>query len=147
MNNPLLRHMVATTAYRLEKVCDHAPPLFGTFTVGLKTRNPQAIVNHMAHVIRATRVFLAEERSDSTDWDARPWDEELARFTEELGLLDGVLAEKEFSMESSKRLIQGPLSDVLTHVGQLAMLCGLAGAPIPAEDYSAASVQTGVVTD
>lgn len=143
MNNELLRHLVGTIAYRLQKVCDHAPPLFGTFTVGVRTRNPQAILHHMTHVIRSTHVFLVEGRFDAEEGDPLAWEKELDRFQAELAQLDQVLASRALPVDVSKRLIQGPLSDVLTHVGQLAMLCGLAGAPIPGEDYSAASIAPG----
>jgi len=42
-------------------------------------------------------------------------------------------------------LIQGPLADALTHVGQLAMLRGAAGAPVRPESYARADIVAGRV--
>jgi len=41
------------------------------------------------------------------------------------------------------QLLQGPLADVMTHVGQLALLRRLAGAPIPPENFIHATVRVG----
>jgi hypothetical protein len=38
------------------------------------------------------------------------------------------------------RLLQGPLSDAMTHAGQLAMLRRLFGTPVPPEDFSKAAI-------
>ncbi len=40
-------------------------------------------------------------------------------------------------------MIQGPLADALTHVGQLAMLRGMAGVPIRPESYARAEIVAG----
>ena len=42
-------------------------------------------------------------------------------------------------------LFQGPIADSLAHVGQIAMLRRLAGAPIKAENYAAADIERGRV--
>jgi hypothetical protein len=42
-------------------------------------------------------------------------------------------------------VLQGPLSDALTHVGQIAMLRRLAGSPVPGENFSRAGVRPGHV--
>ena len=44
-----------------------------------------------------------------------------------------------------EKLIQGPLADALTHVGQLAMLRGMAGAPVRPESYARADIVIGRV--
>ena len=41
--------------------------------------------------------------------------------------------------------MQGPLADALTHVGQLAMLRGMAGRPIRPESYARAEIAPGRV--
>ena len=43
------------------------------------------------------------------------------------------------------KLIQGPLADALTHVGQLAMLRGMAGVPVGPESYARAKIEAGRV--
>ena len=42
-----------------------------------------------------------------------------------------------------ERLLQGPVADALTHVGQLAMLRRLAGCPIRGENYYVAAIAVG----
>jgi hypothetical protein len=44
-----------------------------------------------------------------------------------------------------EKLLQGPIADALTHVGQLAMLRRMAGASTPGENYFAAQVEVGRV--
>ncbi|MBD2843598.1 hypothetical protein IDH44_00215 [Paenibacillus sp. IB182496] len=40
-------------------------------------------------------------------------------------------------------MVQGPLADAMTHIGQLAMLRRLAGAPVPKGSFIVAEVQMG----
>ena len=42
---------------------------------------------------------------------------------------------------SEERLLQGPLSDAMTHAGQLAMLRRLAGFPVPPENFIFADIK------
>ncbi|MCV5942504.1 hypothetical protein OFN64_38105, partial [Escherichia coli] len=43
------------------------------------------------------------------------------------------------------RLLQGPLSDAMTHIGQLAQLRRLAGSPVRGENFTKADIRTGHV--
>jgi hypothetical protein len=71
-------------------------------------------------------------------------DEEGVRFHEMVSALSSDLAsDAELSEDTSfEQLLQGPLSDAMTHAGQLAMLRRLAGSPIPPEDFTAADIHT-----
>jgi hypothetical protein len=42
-------------------------------------------------------------------------------------------------------IFQGPVADALTHVGQLAMMRGAAGAPVRPESYARAEIRVGRV--
>ena len=82
-------------------------------------------------------------------WSAdggRDWNAELRRFFERLGALDEILA-SDLPLESrtAELLIQGPLADALTHVGQIALLRGAAGVPIRPESYARAEIKAGRV--
>jgi hypothetical protein len=46
-----------------------------------------------------------------------------------------------------EKLFQGPIADSLTHIGQIAMLRRLADAPVRAENYFKATIETGRVGD
>ena len=62
-----------------------------------------------------------------------------------LGELDALLCDPAcvVPQERLERLLQGPLSDAMTHVGQLALLRRVAGDPIPGENFYRADVRAG----
>jgi hypothetical protein len=140
----ILRHLTATLAYRAAKVLRETPPGFDAATFGRATRRPVQIVAHMADLM-AWAVTLA--RGDYV-WKAEggdDWAAEVQRFFEGLTALDGELAAGGPFAGSPEKLIQGPLADALTHVGQLAMLRGMAGAPVRPESYARAEIVVGHV--
>ena len=139
----ILRHLVATLAYRAAKVLRDAPVGFGTTTVGSATRRPVQIVGHMGDLmawgVSLTRGEYTWKAESTEDWDV-----EVRRFFDGLGALDrGIAAGVPDGAE--EKLIQGPLADALTHVGQLALLRGLAGAPVRPESYARAEIVAGRV--
>ncbi len=136
----LLRHFLAALAYRTQKALRDAPADFGSFRAGNETRTPAQLVCHMTSVLGYARTYVVGGRY----WpDPLPsLEEEILRFHEmiqdlarhiEAGtpLLRGMTAE---------RLLQGPLSDAMTHAGQLAMLRRLAGAPVAPENFIVAEI-------
>jgi hypothetical protein len=58
--------------------------------------------------------------------------------------LDAALA-VDASDSSAALIFQGPVADALWHTGQLAMLRGMAGAPVAPENYARADIQVGRV--
>jgi hypothetical protein len=74
-----------------------------------------------------------------------PWEQEVARFFEAVRRLDGALASTDPLGCPAGRLFQGPIADALTHVGQIAMLRRLAGAPVKGENYYKADIAAGRV--
>ena len=140
----LLRHIVATLAYRAAKVLRDAPPGFAEFSNGTKTRVPVEILAHMADLmgwaVRAAQGEYLWRADGSRDWDA-----ELRRFFDGLAQLDRFLASDAPFGHSPEMLIQGPLADAFTHVGQLAILRGAAGAPVRPESYARAEIVAGRV--
>ena len=137
------RHLTATLAYRAAKVLRDAPPGFAQASFGDSTRTPVLIVAHLADLIAwaitLTRGEYTWKAEGSDDWNT-----EVARFFDNLTALDRELASngRDFSVE---KLIQGPLADALTHVGQLAMLRGMAGAPVRPESFARAEIVPGRV--
>jgi hypothetical protein len=69
--------------------------------------------------------------------------EEVTRFHQVLEAL-GTDLEKESPARdlSLEKLLQGPLADAMTHVGQLAMLRRLAGFPVPPENFIRAAIDS-----
>lgn len=59
--------------------------------------------------------------------------------------LDRLLASDIPMGNAPEIVIQGPLADALTHVGQLSMLRGAAGFPVRPESYARAEITAGPV--
>jgi len=140
----VVRHLSATLAYRAAKVLRDAPAGFATTSFGDATRRPVQIVAHMADLMtwgitraRGDYVWTAEGSDD--------WNTEVNRFFTALAALDRELAAEGAFVGSLDKLIQGPLADALTHVGQLAMLRGMAGAAVRPESYARAEIVAGRV--
>lgn len=136
----LLRHTVATVAYRAVRAIEGAPEEFGAFADCGRT--PAQILAHMGDLFDwALSMAKGEER-----WrNSAPlsWSEEARRFFTALEAFDRHLAAPEPIHVSEERLLQGPIADALTHVGQLAMLRRLAGSPAWSENYSVAKITAG----
>ncbi|HUK33012.1 MAG TPA: hypothetical protein VLV86_03815 [Vicinamibacterales bacterium] len=139
----VIRHLVATLAYRAAKVLRDVPPGFGQAPFGDATRKPVVIVAHMADLmawaVSLTRGAYVWKPEGSSDWEA-----EVARFFDNLAALDLELASNAADV-SIEKLIQGPLADAFTHVGQLALLRGMSGAPVRPESYARAEIVAGRV--
>jgi hypothetical protein len=140
----LLRHALATLAYRGGKVIRDAPEDFGDFRSGPTTRTPTQILAHMGDLLEWL-VSQAEGRERWTEAAPDAWKAQVDRFYAGLYHLDVYLASDAPLHQPAERLFQGGIADALTHVGQLAMLRRLAGAPIRGENYSRAGIQAGRV--
>jgi hypothetical protein len=68
------------------------------------------------------------------------FEEEVKRFHEMVEDLARHVADTPMSGITSQQLLQGPFSDVMSHIGQLALLRRLAGAPIAPENFINADV-------
>jgi hypothetical protein len=73
------------------------------------------------------------------------WPLQVNRFFTALARFDAVLASTAALHATPARLLQGPIADALTHVGQLAMLRRECGAPIQPESYFDADIAVGRV--
>lgn len=140
----LLRHLAATLAYRASKVLRDTPPGFATFSLGPRTRQPIQLLAHMADLM-AWGIRLANGKHEWRAEGTPDWDTELERFFDGLANLDRTLVSDAPISQHAEVLIQGPLADALTHVGQLAMLRGAAGAPVRPESYARAKIEPGRV--
>ena len=138
-----VRHLAATLAYRAAKVLRDVPSGFATASFGDSSRRPVQIVAHMADLM-AWGVTLARGEYVWKAEGSDEWTVEVGRFFANLEALDRELAQAAPSASLDK-MIQGPLADALTHVGQLAMLRGMAGNPVRPESYARAEIVTGRV--
>lgn len=146
MNNErdLLRHTLATLAYRGAKAMRDAPEGFGELRMGDTTRTPLQILAHMGDLMDwALSQARGEERwADSVPG---PWDDEVRRFFDGVAALDAYLASDAPLGQDAGKIFQGAVADALTHVGQISMLRRLGGAPVRGENYNRADIQPGRV--
>ena len=140
----LLRHIVATIAYRGGKAVRGAPPAFAAFAVSDKTRTPARILAHVGDLFDWA-LSIAKGKQAWQDSPPLAWDDEVGRFFRTLGAFDAYLASNEALAAPAEQLFQGPLADALTHVGQLTMLRRLSGAAMKSENYYRADIAAGRV--
>lgn len=140
----MLRHAVATVAYRANKAMRGAPPEFAECRCTPDSPTPAHIVAHL-HDLFAWGMCLYEGRSEWRVSEPLPWQEGVDRFYAVLQRFDEKLAAGAPPGYPLERILQGPVADALTHVGQIAMLRRLAGCKIPGENYSVAEIRMGVV--
>ncbi|MBO3700202.1 hypothetical protein [Roseivirga sp. E12] len=144
MKNELLRHIISTIKYRFEKSVKGSHETFGDFSLSKGSRSAKEIVHHMNDVIYSTRFFIEHESMPQKGIEKLNFENEVERFKTELSRIDQLLNSNDLDVNYSKRLFQGPFSDVLTHIGQIAMLQRLADNPIAAEDFSRSAIKTGI---
>ena len=137
----LIRHFLAALAYRTEKALRDAPASFPDFRAIDNVRTPHELLWHMTGVVGYARTFFVgglwqPERISFTD--------EVRRFHEILQDLDQHL-ERQTPLKgiSLEQMLQGPLSDAMTHSGQLAMLRRFVASPVPSENFIFADIRTG----
>lgn len=138
----LLRHLLATIAYRASQSLVEAPGSLAEARASNTHRTAIEIVGHMADVL----AWALSNARGAEEWVTLEgtWTEQVERFYCVLEELDAHLKEKPVSC-SPCRLIQGPLADTLTHVGQLASLRRSCGSPVPPQNYFLAEIRVGEI--
>jgi hypothetical protein len=140
----LLRHTLATVAYRGGKAIRDVPAGFAEFRIGDSTRTPGQILAHIGDLYDwALSMANGPQRWNNST--PLPWSEESARFFLAVRALDERLANDTPLACSVEQLFQGPVADSLAHIGQIAMLRRLAGAPVRGENYAKADITAGRV--
>jgi hypothetical protein len=140
----MLRHTVATLAYRGGKALRGAPAGFSGYRAAAGTRTPGEILAHIGDLLDWA-LGLADGRHEWHDSPVVSWDEGTSRFFAGLEALDRRLADPAPLGFSAEKLFQGPVADALTHIGQISMLRRMAGAPVKGEDYFRAHITAGSV--
>jgi hypothetical protein len=141
-----LRHMIATVAYRGGLAISDAPEGFAVFRPHETTRTPGQILAHICDLLEGSLYLVKGELVYLTSVPL-PWKEEIARFFSAVNELDSYLASQAPLACPVEKLIQGPIGDALTHVGQIVMLRRMAGKPVRAESYFTAEIVAGAVNE
>jgi hypothetical protein len=140
----LLRHTLATLAYRGGNALHGAPAEFAEFRAGETTRTPAQILAHIGDLLDWA-LSLAEGKESWHNSPPLTWEQGTARFFAALETFDTRLSSDVPLACSAEGLFQGPIADSLTHVGQIAMLRRLAGCPVRGENYLKAEITAGRV--
>jgi hypothetical protein len=138
----MLRHTVATLAYRGAKAMRGAPAHFAELHASEKTRTPGQLLAHLGDLLDWA-LSMAQGKEEWHNATELAWDAGVQRFHSSLEAFDAYLASGQPLHAPAEKLFQGPIADALTHVGQLTMLRRLAGAPIRGENYFKADITAG----
>jgi len=140
----MLRHAVATVAYRGGKAVRDAPAAFAAYSPDGSPRTAVKILAHIGDLFdwALSQAKGAEAWNDSTPLE---WNAEVARFFNTLQRFDAYLASDTPLAAPPEKIFQGAVADALTHIGQLAMLRRLGGAKIKGENYARADIVAGRV--
>jgi hypothetical protein len=136
----MLRHSLATLAYRASKALRGAPQEFASYG----ERTPGQILAHMTDLFDWA-LTLADGKQAWHNSAVGEWEADVARFFATLEAFDQRLASGIPLADTPERIFQGPVADALTHVGQIAMLRRMAGCKIPGENYHVAQIEAGRV--
>lgn len=142
---PLIRHLLATIAYRGAKALRGAPPGFDTYLPAGARNTPLMLLSHINDLLEWSGRWCRENDQKFVTAQPAGWEAEVTRFHTALERLDGFLASDAPLTASVPVLFQAPLADVLTHIGQLALLRRMAGNPVSGEAYRVAPIEAGRV--
>jgi hypothetical protein len=142
----MLRHTLATLAYRAAKAVRGAPDGFGDFRASPTSRTPSQILAHLCDLMDWA---LTQARGQQAWADTAPgsWPEDTARLFKAMRDLDDYLASGEPLGYEAAQIFQGGIADALTHVGQINFLRRMFGHPVRGENYFRADITTGRVEE
>lgn len=140
----LLRHTVATVAYRGGKALRGAPESFAGFAMHEGDRTPIKVLTHLGDLFDWA-LTMAKGKQVWHDSTPLSWPEEVQRFHRTLKTFDDCLASDQPLAAPVEKIFQGPVADALTHVGQIAMLRRMAKCPMKSENYFRADIAAGRV--
>jgi len=137
-NNHLLNHFLKALHYRFEKAIHNAAASYPNYEAGHGTRTPLELVGHMNGVLEFAIATLSKQSRRNIPEQA--WQEQTTLYYQKLNELNKLLQKNTFDIETLERILQGPLADAMTHIGQLAMIRRLAKSAIAGENYFAADM-------
>jgi hypothetical protein len=140
----MLRHALATLAYRAGKTVRGTPAAFGEYRADEHSPRVSEILAHMGDLMD----WILTMMRGAPKWNnSEPlaWDAEVARFFTAVGAAEQYLASGQPIAWEPGRVFQGGIADALTHTGQLAMLRRLSGFKMKGENYSKADIEAGRV--
>jgi hypothetical protein len=142
----LFRHTLSTLAYRGGKALRGAPANFSDYRVGSSGRTAGEILAHICDVLD-WGLIMAKDKHVWHELAPQAWDQDVERFFKVLREFDDFLASGAPLQAPLDKLFHGPIADVLTHIGQIAMLRRLADSPLKAENFFKADIVIGHISN
>ncbi len=133
MNKELIQ-LIEIICYRLNKGINGATAAYYELKVHAESRSPTEILSHVVDVSNYGLHMLDLPKSLKNEAHL------VQQVMDNFELMKSHVSKTKVDMETSKKLIYGPLSDTLTHIGQLALLRRLDGTPIPHENFTKAKI-------
>jgi hypothetical protein len=137
---------VATLAFRGGIAISDAPENFAALRAGEATRSAGEILAHIGDLIQGS-LYLMKGEFIYLQSPARLWAKDVKRFFAAIEELDSFLASDAPLAQPIEKILQGPIADALTHVGQIVLLRRIAGKPIQAESYFTVEIKAGEVNE
>ncbi|REE88559.1 hypothetical protein A8990_10855 [Paenibacillus taihuensis] len=134
----LLRHWLGAIKYRFMTAISETERNFAAFDAGYGVRTPIEIVCHISQLLQ--NCYSTISGSPHVRLESKGWYEEAARLFDKIEQLDQVILQCLPDQSVIETLVQGPLTDVTSHLGQLTMLRRLAGTPVSHINYSQAMI-------
>lgn len=142
----LLRHLVATLAFRGAVAVSDAPPDFAGFRIHQTTRTAGEILAHIGDLVEGS-LYLVKGELVYLQSSSQIWEEDVRRFFNAVREFDLYLASDAPLKQPIENILQGPIADALTHVGQIVMLRRAAGKPVREESYFTAKIAAGEIDE
>ena len=142
----LFRHLVAALAYRCGIAVLDAPKNFARFRIHETTRTAGEILAHLGDLVEGS-LFLVKGEFVYLQSSPQVWEEDVKRFFNAVKEFDLFLASAAPFAQPVEKILQGPIADALTHVGQLVMMRRLAGKPVREESYFTAEIKAGEIDE
>ena len=120
------------------------PEDFGPFRAHETTRTPGELLAHLGDLLEGSLYLLKGEMVHLSS-PPLDWQDGVTRFFSAVRKLDLFLASDARLACPVEKLVQGPIGDALTHVGQIVMLRRMAGAPIRSVGYFNAEIVAGEI--
>lgn len=144
LKRALLRHLVAALTFRAKIAVSGAPENFSGFKIEQGVRTPAEILAHLGDLLEGSH-FLMKGEMVYLDSAPKSWKEDSKRFFAAAARFDSFLASDAELRQPIEKIVQGPIADALTHVGQIVMLRRAAGSPVQSEAYFAAEIVPGKI--
>ena len=145
LKRELLRHLVATVAFRGGIAVLDAPENFSEFRAGENARSAGEILAHIGDLVQGS-LYLMKGEFVYLQSSPQLWAQDAKHFFTAVEEFDSYLASGAPLAQPVEKIMQGPIADALTHVGQIVMLRRLAGKPICEESYFTAEIVAGNIS-